>query len=143
MQENSHQFHSMAEARTFVLAGNATITLESRKSGTHFTFKIRAPKEQREGQNIRFVSLLNGSDNESSYAYLGLIGTDGAFRLTKNSCAGAEAPSVKAFSFFWNARELHPQLAVYHSGHCGRCGRTLTVPESIATGIGPECLSKM
>ena len=28
------------------------------------------------------------------------------------------------------------------SGNCCRCGRLLTVPESIAAGIGPECASK-
>jgi len=29
---------------------------------------------------------------------------------------------------------------VFHEGACGRCGRTLTVPESIASGFGPECI---
>jgi hypothetical protein len=32
---------------------------------------------------------------------------------------------------------------VHHEGRCGRCGRTLTVPESIESGIGPECAKKM
>ena len=30
-------------------------------------------------------------------------------------------------------------LEVWHEGRCGRCNRALTVPESIASGIGPEC----
>jgi hypothetical protein len=30
-----------------------------------------------------------------------------------------------------------------HAGKCGRCGRKLTVPQSIETGIGPECASIM
>jgi hypothetical protein len=32
---------------------------------------------------------------------------------------------------------------VYHEGRCGRCNRKLTVPESIETGLGPECASKL
>ena len=29
-------------------------------------------------------------------------------------------------------------LEVWHEGRCGKCGRKLIVPESIARGIGPE-----
>ena len=28
---------------------------------------------------------------------------------------------------------------VYHSGTCSRCGRVLTTPESIRSGLGPVC----
>ena len=31
----------------------------------------------------------------------------------------------------------------WHEGVCGRCGRRLTVPESIDTGFGPECVKRM
>lgn len=31
---------------------------------------------------------------------------------------------------------------VHHEGRCGKCGRRLTVPESIETGLGPECSGK-
>jgi hypothetical protein len=34
------------------------------------------------------------------------------------------------------------ELEVWHQGSCGKCGRPLTVPESIASGIGPVCASK-
>lgn len=142
----THHFSTIADARSYASAGNATITLQSLKTGVHFTYKVRAPKQNIDGtsaDNIRFVSLLSGQDNDNDYFYLGLIGTDGNFRLTKNSRAGADAPAVKAFAYFWSLRDLPAQLVVRHEGHCGRCGRTLTVPESIDRGIGPECASKM
>jgi hypothetical protein len=41
--------------------------------------------------------------------------------------------------------EKHPlpgSVDVLHSGRCGRCGRTLTTPDSIERGLGPECAHK-
>lgn len=139
---SSHQFANMADARIYALAGNATITLESAKTGAHFTYKIRQALDKETGEpvaGLHFVSLLAGADNEADYVYLGIIRNLTAFSLTKASKAGEDAPSVKAFRYFWNARELPPALTVRHEGSCGRCGRKLTVPESIDRGIGPEC----
>ena len=34
-------------------------------------------------------------------------------------------------------------LIVYHVGKCGRCGKKLTDPESILTGLGPSCSKYM
>jgi hypothetical protein len=31
-------------------------------------------------------------------------------------------------------------IEIWHEGRCGKCGRTLTVPDSIANGLGPECI---
>jgi rRNA maturation endonuclease Nob1 len=30
-------------------------------------------------------------------------------------------------------------MDVYHLGRCGKCGKALTEPESISTGLGPIC----
>ena len=145
---SDHCFATIEDAKSFALAGNATITLQSLKSGAHFTYKVRAKqvagpiRADYSPDTIYFVSLLRGVDNESDYVYLGML-KDGQFRLTKSSRASLDAPSVKAFRFFWNSNQLHPELVVRHEGRCGRCGRTLTVPESIDRGIGPECASKI
>jgi hypothetical protein len=144
---SDHKFLSLSDAKAYALAGNATMTLQSLKTGVHFTFKIRAAKEDpnstRASVPTWFVNLLcNGNADEGDFQYLGLI-QNGIFRLTRNSRAGVDAPSVRAFAFFWGSTELHPSLVVRHEGRCGRCGRTLTVPESIDAGIGPECASKI
>ena len=34
-------------------------------------------------------------------------------------------------------------LTVFHDGKCGRCGRKLTVPESIQSGLGPVCAGQV
>jgi DNA-directed RNA polymerase subunit RPC12/RpoP len=38
--------------------------------------------------------------------------------------------------------DLPEQIKVYHEAKCARCGHRLTVPESIETGFGPNCLEK-
>ena len=133
-------FSTLQDAKTFAFAGQALLTLESRRTGAHHTYKI---SECKDVKALFFVShLINGSADEGSFAYLGIV-KEGRFFLTKKSTASEEAPSVQAFFFFMKSKELHPQLIVHHEGKCGRCGRTLTVPESVERGIGPECSSKM
>jgi hypothetical protein len=144
---SDHRFATLEDARAFALAGNAILTLQSLKTGLHFTYRVRQAKDKQTQQptpGLYFVSLLaNGSpDGENNYRYLGMI-RDGEFRLTRASGAGESAPSVKAFRFFWGSSELHEALVVRHEGRCGRCARTLTVPESIDRGIGPDCAQQM
>jgi hypothetical protein len=53
-----------------------------------------------------------------------------------------DAVSYKAFNFFFNLLnkdKTHDDINFYHRGTCARCGRTLTVPESLVNGFGPEC----
>jgi hypothetical protein len=97
---------------------------------------------------VWFVGVLTGSDNENSYTYLGTIRPGQGYRAGRKSVIDPAAPSAKAFMWFW-AHITAPghwaalsQVAFYHEGHCGKCGRTLTVPESLDRGIGPECWKK-
>lgn len=129
--------------RKFMLAGNAVFTLRSEKTGNRFTYRVRQPQDMDPKKPIWFVSVLTGSDNDSDYAYLGyIIGTSYLHGHSK-SRIGAEAPSAKAASWTFH-RLLHgaPITGVefFHEGRCGRCGRRLTVPESIESGFGPECI---
>jgi hypothetical protein len=131
----------------FMLAGNATFTLVSVGTGTRFTFKVRRPKEQKGMRDVLFVSLLTGPRNEGDFTFLGtLFMTDpsrGTFVCGKKihqSAAGS-----RAFRWFW-ARLMcgddpTPVAEFWHEGKCGKCARKLTVPESLACGIGPECRS--
>lgn len=136
------QPHLLADAQTiknFVMAGNATFTLKSKKTGDRFTYRVRKSKDGR----IWFVSLMTGSDNESSYSYMGYVKTDGTYSTTSKSKISPDAKSAKAFNWFYGNvvenESLPDTLEVWHEGRCGRCHRKLTVPESIERGIGPEC----
>ena len=126
----------------FALAGNATLTLVSKRTGTRYTFKLRQPEPAKPW----FVSLLTGTDNQSDYTYVGMIHPQSrAFTLTRGSRLTFDAPAVVAFRWFWQgmrANVMPSQLEVWHEGKCGRCGRKLTVPESIESGFGPECIKR-
>lgn len=140
------QFVSMRGAldpgrrKEYCLAGRAIVTIRSISTGNRFTYKIQTPDG---AVTPHFVKVLCGPENSSDYMYIGIVDSRGEFRLTAKSRAGADADadSVRAFAWFsknWEDRRVE----VWHEGVCGRCGRRLTVPESIASGIGPTCAEK-
>jgi hypothetical protein len=127
-----------------MLAGDARFTVVSAKSGTRFTYRVRAADQEgrRPGGPSHFVSVLTGANNETDYGYLGLV-REGAFEHGRKSRISASAPSARVFAWFWRAAETGANLdqcEVHHEGRCGRCGRALTVPASIVSGFGPECI---
>jgi hypothetical protein len=139
------RFATAIDARTAIFAGNATFTLVSRKSGARFTFKVTQGEEQNGRPAPHFVKLLNGPNNTADYVYAGILDNRGV-RTTKASKVSADAPSMVALT--WAVQKLAagvlPEtLEVWHEGRCMRCGRVLTVPESVAHGFGPECAEKM
>jgi hypothetical protein len=134
-----------ARALQFIKAGNAYFTVRSQKTGVRYTFRVAKAKPQPGREhwtgNSYFVSLLTGPENTSDYTYVGMI-RDGSFRLTQASTMQADSGPVAAFRWVWgflNLKQMPPQAEIWHEGRCGRCGRMLTVPESIEAGIGPEC----
>ncbi|KKK64258.1 hypothetical protein LCGC14_2986030 [marine sediment metagenome] len=125
----------------FMLAGKAHVTFQSRKTGTRFTYRINETPPWHSGkrQPLHFVAVLTGPDH---YEYLGCVYDCRAYSHGRASRIDRNAPSAVAFMWVWSrltAGEMHPELAVYHEGRCGRCGRRLTTPESISIGLGPKC----
>lgn len=140
-------------AKGFILAGNAYFTVRSAKTGTRYTYRVSRADCSRCGKKncqcwrfpTYFVALLTGPDNTGDYTYLGML-RDNAFRLTRGSKMLDSSGPVKAFRWVWDhlTRDAMPPFCeIWHEGRCGRCGRTLTVPESIAAGIGPDCAGKL
>jgi Family of unknown function (DUF6011) len=142
------QLTTSFDALKFMLAGDARITIVNRDTQSRFTYRISAPMKDTEkgGQvrdfaaNVRFVSL---ADNESTFAFLGTIFVqDRVFRHSRKSRVNVAAPSVVLFHNVLSMLVtglVDEYIAIFHEGACGRCGRTLTVPTSIASGFGPDC----
>lgn len=148
---HSHLLDQQKQALDFILAGKATFTAKSLKTGKHFTFKVEVPKDKADkkdtGSPIYFVSVMTGPDNVSSYTYLGCIKANGntkTYTHSPKSRINAAAESAQAFAFifgFLTAGKTCSALELWHEGRCCRCGRKLTTPESVQLGIGPECLT--
>lgn len=130
-------------------AGRSIVTLRNKVNGNRFTYRITIPGDQRpEEATIWFVAGLTGSDNTTNYSYFGHIRRDKVtgqfhFEIGRKSRIPVIAPIVTGFEFVFNKivapGKISNVLEIWHEGKCCRCGRKLTVPESIESGIGPEC----
>lgn len=130
----------------FASAGDAVFTLTSKRTGRSYTFQVEAGKEP--GDPF-WVRLLTGPDNTQDYTYLGMIQRRSGpgcmeFKTTKSSPPADSLPVV-AFGYAWTNRNRLAEAGVEfrHAGRCCRCGRPLTTPESIDSGVGPECAARM
>lgn len=140
---SSNEIKGAEQALKFALAGDARLTLVSKKTGARFTFRV-AQKRDADKRPVgpHFVSVLTGPDNTRDYTFLGSVFDRAVYRHGRKSRVGADAPSTRAFAWVFERLakgQLPEQVEIWHEGRCGRCGRALTTPESIATGIGPVC----
>lgn len=137
---------AFADTLAFILAGDARFTIVSLRTGTRYTFRVRKGEpNDRYPEPAWFVSLLTGPDNESDYQYFGLL-KNGDFRLSPRSKMDNSSGPVAAMRWLLAhlIRGVEPKnTEVWHTGRCGKCGRALTVPASVASGYGPECAAKL
>lgn len=133
-----HKITDTKESLKFIFAGKSVVTFLNTKTDNRFTYKVKQAKDS----NLFFVSVLTSPDR---YTYIGLC-VEGKYKHGKKSPITKDAQSVKVFEYMLNkliSGDLPEFLEVWHEGFCGKCGRRLTVPSSILTGIGPECIKKL
>ena len=146
------------DALTYITAGRGkgTLSFVGAKTGKsrRYTYKFSRPEED---EKTVFVRLLTGPNNESDYTYIGFMKVEGReepgrirphWELVAGKKGHPKAPGFKALSRYLRAVQDCPEETgktseFQHEGICGVCGRTLTVPESIRSGIGPVCAGKM
>lgn len=135
-------------SKDYVLAGRAKFTIEfpeeyAKKHGLggHITYRVNASKDG----NVFFLAVRNGE--HGTFNYLGLLDPDtGIIKTTRKSTLDGEAIAFKLVQhtlrriFTGESHKIRAAgFEVHHSGICGRCGHVLTTPESLESGIGPEC----
>jgi hypothetical protein len=144
----------MSISKEFILAGKAIFTVECNGSLSpkpHYTFKVRRKEATLQYPETVFVSLLTGSDNNSSYTYLGILNPDtGAIRLTAKSTYREDSYPVRLLNRIlariWNNEHAAYEaagFATHHENRCCKCGKRLTTPASVTAGIGPECIKML
>lgn len=153
MSRTPHKFEDYVTLRRFCVAGDAILTLRSLKTDTRFTYRFQKKKESRVIPGTRLPIWVKVLTGPTHYSFVGTVWEERNGELlyvpsSKSKIKDPNAPSVRALCWLLkllavptmaNAETLFEQAEVYHEGKCGRCGRALTVPESILTGIGPEC----
>lgn len=118
----------------YIFAGKAVFTLVSERTGKRFTYRVVRENEEKPF----WVFVLDGPDNVSDYQYIGCVMESSLHILRAGHRGNADAPSFKALAWFLEHLGTH-QAQLFHKGKCGRCGRDLTVPQSIRSGLGPVC----
>lgn len=129
---------SNSEALRFIFAGKSVVTFVNTKTNNRFTFKVKQAKDS----NLFFVSVLTNPD---VYTYIGTC-IEGNYKHGKKSTISTNSQSVKVFEYVLGKLKMNnlPDFVeVWHEGFCGKCGKRLTVPQSIESGIGPDCMKKL
>jgi hypothetical protein len=128
--------------RKFLFAGRAVFTITSTKTGTSFTYRFSRPDGDTTSPPT-FAAVLTGPDNQRDYTYMGIVNAErNVIHSTRGSKVFGDSPSYKALTWFLQ-NTGDPRVEFRHEGRCGRCGRALTVPSSIDSGLGPECAGKV
>lgn len=118
---------------------NGTYTVLSKATGEHRTFCIRTQKDPAGfAPGRRIVALLVGPDNGHDYKGFGFVEDDGRIYVWKK-CRDGMFEKLARMLEHLGEHEQAGRVEVYVEGRCRRCNRRLTHPESIRSGIGPEC----
>jgi hypothetical protein len=127
---------TMSITLTDLKAGKAKITVNN-PAGEHVTFDVVKPKR---AYSEVFYVCYNGD-------YIGILDPVSGVKVTKNSKAYRHGKIAAIIG--WSIRQVAkgktpPQgYAIRGSGHCLRCGRVLTNPDSLDALYGPECRGKI
>lgn len=147
-EERIAQLTDIEAARAYVTGGRSYVTVKSVETGKRFTFLVTYPMKHNQIDrdcDKLFVSVLSGPDNTSSYSHIGWIdcNTSEYVHNHRKSQHPLTAECVTAFRYLWwvlsTQKQIPTKFEIWTEGKCGCCGRKLTVPESVARGIGPIC----
>lgn len=147
---------ALADLRRYVDANDgrcgALVTVVAGSAeGARRTFRFRAKTKAKLAAHERkayFLDVLSGPDNGIDYSGCGSL-----VQLANGGCEyrpyGEVSATTRAAATLLagglntqaGAAPLPAGVEFWHQGTCARCGRSLTVPESIASGLGPECLA--
>lgn len=138
---------SEARSSELRLIPNGCFTILSSKTGKHRTFRIKMANQSK----VRWVSLLTGQNNTRDYKSFAVVSNDWT-RIFVFHKYRATDRTQKPTLYETYACMLECMLTGKDDGYyekmgysisgsrgCARCGRELTQPESIRTGLGPEC----
>lgn len=131
-------------SKAYLFAGRAVFTVSNAKTNEHFTFRVRQRASKfNPDQHVFFISIKDVAV-QYGYAFLGMLNErDGSIKATGKAQyhPGQKPYDVAAWATktVVAGKMIPDNYKIEHAGKCGRCGRALTDPESIKSGIGPDC----
>jgi len=140
----------MIQANAFTqaaLAGRAELTIQNPVTGQHVKLKMKQKKDRitKKPSTLYFVDVAISNDEEKGYRKAGVFFSDTRRWIpNKQMVRGDRFWTI--VNFLMQSIEQPQNLentVILHSGHCLRCGRKLTHPESIQSGLGPECSGRV
>ena len=120
----------------------ATLTVVNDATGNRVTVRFRKPR----GFRKVLVDIMVGSDNTSDFLFAGTLQGQTLALSPKSKAPAAKAELAKRVLDWTLAAAAKGNLMTVrclHEGRCASCGRKLTVPESIDSGLGPECRARL
>jgi hypothetical protein len=128
-----------------ILTHNGTITIHNPATGGHRTFRIRTIlRGKLKGKRV--WELLVGPDNDRDFMPIGFVDDGKATIWRKHEQRGDYQAffEYKTFSILLERQQEYEARGIRYewAACCCRCNRTLTTPESIRDGIGPECAKR-
>lgn len=138
-------------SKNFITAGKAIFTVQvpAGFDKPHYTYRVKVKPANGDYPETYFVSMLTGPDNYSNYTYLGILNPKtGVVKTTAKSKFAPNSFPVRllnrVLARLWSdegSKITEAGFDLHHEGKCGRCGRRLTVPQSVESGFGPECIN--
>lgn len=135
-------------ALLYMLAGKSEVAMKSVNTGKTLSFKItkKESNKQNSSEYIYFINYIAG--DRSVYAGVMAYKEDtDTFEFYKGAKGNMDKDCIEIKGLLSVVNKLHKErydlpVEIYHCGRCGKCGKRLTVPESVLTGLGPECAKK-
>lgn len=137
-----------SKALQFMLAGCSEFTLVSGKTGTKLRYKLdkKVSIQSKDGEN-QFIYWLNTTEKSGTPIYAGVVyfdTNDNQFKFGKGARGNLNKEDIRVKSLLYVLNNLYNNniqinVKIFHTGKCGKCGKKLTDPVSILTGLGPHC----
>jgi len=120
---------------------NGKVTIKNPATGKHRTFRIRTqPEDSRFAPGKRVVSLRVGGHSDADWkgwTGFAFVDADGQIKVWRKKQNGNWPVYARMLEY---PETFESKGAEYQfEGHCRRCNRELTNPNSIESGIGPVC----
>lgn len=123
--------------KEYLYAGKAEFTILNKDTHNRITLQFK----KKQDADLYFVMVKDGDKR-----FAGTIFNKNWFNRGHKSQFAADSKEIKIIQWFvrnQNKLDHYNSVELYHNNRCAKCGKKLTVPESISVGLGAECAKSL